>query len=228
MSDYTLLNTVANGTPPAAPTLATATTGGTVLAGTYGAAVSYVNAAGETLASAPASITTTGTTSTLTVSSPVAVAGATGWYAYVTQVGGTTYTRQQTAGSPTAIGTNLVITAPPTSGGAAAPTANGTGATQDFGTGNTMSRVSAEMTCDPGVTAATVVINGSTDGSTFVPLLTFTNGLRAAGVWFKAGSAYRAFNAVLSGYTGTGAVYVHADFRGGAASSSAGSGVGLF
>lgn len=226
--DYTLLNTNANGTPPAAPTLATATTGGTVAAGTYGAAVSYVNAAGETVASVPASITTTGSTSTLTVNSPVAVAGATGWYAYLTQVGGTTYTRQQTAGSPTAIGTNLTLTAPPTNTGAAPPSPNGTGANQDFGAGNTMSRVAAEMTCDPGVTAATVTIQGSTDGSTFVPLITFTNGLRCAGVWFKAGSAYRAFNAVLANYAGTGAVYVHADFRGGAASSSAGQGVGAF
>lgn len=112
---------------PAAPTLGTATTGGTVLAGTYQVKVTYVDAAGETLASASASQVTTGSTSTLTVTSPSALTGATGWYAYVTQAGGSTYTRQQTAGSPTAIGTGLTLTAPPTSSGANPPAANTSG-----------------------------------------------------------------------------------------------------
>lgn len=108
--------------PPTAPSLSTAASGGTVAAGTYGAEITYVNDNGETVASAPASVTTTGSTSTITISSPAAVAGATGWYAYVTQAGGSTYTRQQTAGLPTPIGTNLTLTAPPTSGGTTPPT----------------------------------------------------------------------------------------------------------
>ena len=70
-------------------------------------------------------MTTTADTSTLTVASPAANANATGWYAYITQVGGSTYTRQQTAGSPTAIGTGLTLTAPPTSTGAQPPTVAG-------------------------------------------------------------------------------------------------------
>lgn len=112
---------------PAAPTLATAATGGTVAAGTYTIAVTYVNAFGETLASATATITTTGSSSTVTITGPptanVGLAGvATGWYAYVSQAGGTSLTRQQAPGSPTAIGTSLTITAPPTSTGAPAPT----------------------------------------------------------------------------------------------------------
>ena len=41
------------------------------------------------------------------------------------QLGGSTYTRQQTAGTPTAIGTHLILTAPPTSSGAA-PLTTGT------------------------------------------------------------------------------------------------------
>ena len=47
----------------------------------------------------------------------------------MTQAGGAfaTATRQQTAGSPTAIGTNLVITAPPTSTGTLAQSANTAG-----------------------------------------------------------------------------------------------------
>lgn len=52
---------------PAAPTLTTSTTGGTLAAGTYTYRVSAVNAAGETLASSSTSITTTGSTSTVTV-----------------------------------------------------------------------------------------------------------------------------------------------------------------
>ena len=71
---------------------------------------------------------TAGSTSTITVPSPTGqilgpaapnFAAASGWYAYVSQVGGSTMTRQQAAGSPTAIGTNLTLTAPPTSSGAA-------------------------------------------------------------------------------------------------------------
>src|SRR6202162_1515611 len=114
---------------PAAPATATATTGGTVLAGTYQVEVTYVTSGGETVASAAASEVTTGSTSTLTITSPSAVTGATGWYAYVTQAGGSVFTRQQTAGSPTAIGTPLALTAPPTSSGANPPVANTSGST---------------------------------------------------------------------------------------------------
>lgn len=115
----------ASGTAPAAPVPTNAATGGTVLAGVYGVKVTYVAAGGETVASAAGTTTTTGTTSTLTVPSPAANANATGWYAYVTQVGGSTYTRQQAAGSPTAIGTGLTLTAPPTSTGAQPPATSG-------------------------------------------------------------------------------------------------------
>lgn len=111
---------------PGAVTLATAATGGTIAAGTYLAVVSVVTPLGETIGSAVSSIVTTGTTSTITIPSPTGIplgpaspnfTAATGWYAYVTQVGGSTFTRQQAAGSPTPIGTSLVLTAPPTSTG---------------------------------------------------------------------------------------------------------------
>ena len=104
---------------PVAPVPTTLASGGTVAAGTYGVELAYVNANGETLPSVNGPITTTGATSTITVPSPPASGNATGWYAYVTQVGGSTYTRQQTAGSPTAIGTSLTLAAPPSSGGLA-------------------------------------------------------------------------------------------------------------
>jgi hypothetical protein len=124
---------------PLATTLTTATTGGTVLAGTYQGLVTYVNAAGETVASAPATITTTGSTSTITAASPAANGNATGWYLYLNSIAApAVYCRQQTAGSPTAIGTNLTITAPPGTSGANPPAANtsaGTGTvTVDIGT----------------------------------------------------------------------------------------------
>ncbi|MEV7770584.1 hypothetical protein [Kitasatospora sp. NPDC086791] len=112
--------------PPTAPSVSTATTGGTVAAGTYQVEVSYTNASGETVASASSSVTTTGSTSTITVTSPAASGNATGWYAYVTQAGGASYTRQQTLGSPTAIGTNLTLTAAPTNSGAAPQASNTT------------------------------------------------------------------------------------------------------
>lgn len=111
---------------PVAPVTTTAATGGTVAAGTYQTVVTYVNPAGETVGSASGPITTSGATSTITIPSPAASGNATGWYAYVSQVGGATAsaTRQQAAGSPTAIGTALTLTAPPTSTGASLPASN--------------------------------------------------------------------------------------------------------
>ena len=110
---------------PHAPLPSTTATGGTVASGVYTVATTYMNAAGETIASAAGTVTTTGTTSTITVPAPSAPPGATGWYAYVSQAGGSTLTRQQA--SPSAIGTALTLTAPPTSTGAAPPAANTTG-----------------------------------------------------------------------------------------------------
>src|ERR1035441_7352084 len=49
---------------------------------------------------------------------PAAEGNATGWYAYVTQPAGSVFTRQQAVGSPTAIGSNLVLTTTPTLTGA--------------------------------------------------------------------------------------------------------------
>ena len=105
-------------TAPAAPTVSNLGTGGTVAAGVYLVKVSYTNASGESLPSTFTSTTTSGSTSTITIDSPPALGDATHWYAYVTQVGGSVYTRQQTSGSPTILGTNLTLTAPPTSSGA--------------------------------------------------------------------------------------------------------------
>ena len=55
---------------PGTPTLSTATTGGTIAAGTYNVAVSALDASGQTLVSTNASIATTGSTSTITVTNP--------------------------------------------------------------------------------------------------------------------------------------------------------------
>src|SRR5260370_34640479 len=52
---------------PPAPVLATATTGGTVAAGTYWVKVTAKNAQGETTGSSASKIVTTGATSTITV-----------------------------------------------------------------------------------------------------------------------------------------------------------------
>lgn len=125
-SDTLVLLAAALGAPSTPAPTNTGTTG-TILAGTYGVKVTYVNANGETVASAMGTTTTTGSTSTITVPSPSAKTSATGWYAYVTQAGGSTFTRQQLAGHPTAIGTNLTLTAPPTSSGAQPGTTDTTG-----------------------------------------------------------------------------------------------------
>jgi len=137
---------------PSAPGVATATTGGTVLAGTYQVTVTYTNAQGETIASTASPITTTGSTSTITITAPAAAAYATNWYAYVSQAGGTALsaTRQQAAGSPTLLGTNLVLTAPPTSTGLVAQLANTAGAittlTSPTVAGNIKGPISVKLT----------------------------------------------------------------------------------
>ena len=116
--EYPLLNAA-----PAAPTLSTGSSGGTLTAGTYQVEVTYVGADGETAASSATSQAISGV-QTLIITSPAATTApfaATGWYAYVTTAGGSTFKRQQTAGSPTAIGTNLTLTADPTTTGATAP-----------------------------------------------------------------------------------------------------------
>lgn len=106
---------------PAAPTLSQSS-GGALSAATYYAQISYVNAFGETVASAEASLAVSAN-NVLTVSSPANVTGATGWNVYVGSTSGTE-TKQNT--SPLAIGTNWTE---PTSGlitGAALPSSNST------------------------------------------------------------------------------------------------------
>ncbi len=195
-------NTTAGLAAPAAPTLATATTGGTVLAGTYQVEITVVNAAGESIASASSSQATTGSTSTLTVNSPAAGGGATGWYAYVTQVGGSTYTRQQTAGTPTAIGTNLVLTAPPTSTGANPPTANATGGiirpvpgrlvravvtTALTGSGSSLTFYDS-ATGQPGTPLLVIPVAAGAAGAIFVADAPAANGITALGSQLTAGA----------------------------------------
>ena len=96
------------------PTVTPNATGGNILAGTYQVEVTYVTNNGEQLPSAPQTVTTTGTASTITISSPPAATGVLGWYAYVTQAGGDTYTRQ--GGGEQTIGTALVLNNPPSGG----------------------------------------------------------------------------------------------------------------
>jgi len=76
---------------PVQSALSTATTGGTITAGTYKYIVTALNALGETLASNEQTIVTTGSTSTVTVTW-AAVTGATGYNLYKTAAGGATNT----------------------------------------------------------------------------------------------------------------------------------------
>ena len=109
---------------PPPPVLSTAATGGTVQQGAYQVEETYVMTSGgtETVPGGPATITTSGSTSTITISSPPDDPGVvSGWYAYVTGPDGSTYARQES--SPVAIGQAVTLTAPPV-GGAAPPVGN--------------------------------------------------------------------------------------------------------
>lgn len=107
---------------PPPPVLDSAATGGQVTAGAYQVVVTYETSGGsESAPSAPASITTSGSTSTLTIYSPPSHSGVTGWYAYVTGPNGAIYARQTTAsnsasGGLNSIGQPLTLTLPPSSG----------------------------------------------------------------------------------------------------------------
>lgn len=84
--------------PTTAPTLATATSGGTVPAATYYVSTSWYNTQGETFMSPEAVITTTGSTSTLTVTPGDSLpTGAVGFNIYIGSVSGSkTYSTQST------------------------------------------------------------------------------------------------------------------------------------
>ena len=106
---------------PTAPTPAVSTTGGTIAAATHYGVATYVNAAGETVGSTQLTWTATGTTSSVTIPSPAAVSGASGWRYYDGTVTGGPYTLQ---GATLALGTALTIVATPTTGGINPPVAN--------------------------------------------------------------------------------------------------------
>lgn len=121
--------------PPARPTL-TATPGGPLIARTYFIRVTYVNAAGETIASAENHVAIAAGRR-LTVNSPPALAGATGYNVYAGTTAGSGTLQNSAA---IAIGTRFTEpatglvagTAPPaadTSGGLVAPGAPGVGST---------------------------------------------------------------------------------------------------
>lgn len=110
--------------PPAAPTLASSTSGGLLAAGTYYVTVTYTTATGETTASGEASVTTTGSTGEITVTSPATATGATGYNVYASTSSGTEL--KQNGGSPITIGTNFTLSTLAT-GTATPPTINTTG-----------------------------------------------------------------------------------------------------
>jgi hypothetical protein len=97
---------------PAAPVPTTSTSGGSIAASKQvTVAVTYVTANGETAPSATGGVTTgAGATNKVTVPSPSALTGATGWVAYANTAGAGKLVRQ---GSVNAIGTPLDITTLP-------------------------------------------------------------------------------------------------------------------
>ena len=105
--------------PTAAPTLATATTGGSLPATTaYYVVYTITTGAGETLISPQASVTTgAGTTNDITVTAPASVTNATGYNVYVgTTSGGPYYLQQQGNTANTPFTSNFVVTVVSTAG----------------------------------------------------------------------------------------------------------------
>ncbi len=99
--------------PPGAPSLSAATTGGSLATGTLYAKLTYVGAFGETVGSNEANVSVTGPTGDVTVTAPSSATGATGWNCYAATASGAEVLQNTT---PIAIGTNLAITSLLTSG----------------------------------------------------------------------------------------------------------------
>jgi hypothetical protein len=116
--------------PPTTPVLSQQA-GGSWTAQTAWVKTTYVNAQGETVGSASASLAVTANNQ-LTIASPppagVGAGAATGWYAYVgvggSDPGDAAKYRQQALGSPTAIGSALILPGNPTAAGSVLPTFN--------------------------------------------------------------------------------------------------------
>ena len=110
---------------PAQATGTSSTAAGSLTSGSYYAVVTYVNPAGETVASAESAAIVLASTGEVIVNSPVAVADATGWNCYLCKT--TPGTEKLQNGSPVAIGTNftvttlLSVTSPPVTNTASSP-----------------------------------------------------------------------------------------------------------
>lgn len=109
--------------PLVAPTLGTATTGGTLVAGTYWVGYSYKDASGETIVSPATSIVVPGGTSTntVTVTAPALPAGATGINVYFSPTSAITLAFNGTSATNT-----YTVTAPNAGGAVASPAVNTT------------------------------------------------------------------------------------------------------
>lgn len=110
---------------PVQATGTSSTAAGSLTSGSYFAKVTYVNPAGETIASAESAAIVLGSTGEVIVNSPVAAGDATGWNCYLCKT--TTGTEKLQNSSAVAIGTNftvtslLSVTSPPVSNTASAP-----------------------------------------------------------------------------------------------------------
>jgi hypothetical protein len=79
------------------------------------------------------------------------------------------------------------------------------------------------------VAAATVALHGSTDNITFVPLITWTNGLKGPGTCYHPGQpGYRYFDLVVAGQAGAGNVTAEIDTFYGVSAGSAQGGRGMW
>jgi hypothetical protein len=121
-ADNTLCS--ANGylTPPPA-NVSTSSTGGNIPAGTYEVETTYMTNKGEETPSSTQSVTTTGGTSTITVTSPPSAptvngTTVTGWFVYITGPNGFTFSRQGSSATP--IGTDITLSGV-TQGGSSTP-----------------------------------------------------------------------------------------------------------
>lgn len=172
-------------TSPAAPTL-TSSAGGTLAATTYYVKITYVTAAGETLASGETSLAVAAN-NVLGVTSPAAQAGATGYNVYVSTATGTE-TKQNSA--PIAIGTGWTE---PTTGliaGAALPAAS---------TAGSLLTVSA-------VTNGTLAVNQQVNGAgsvTMCYIAGLVSGTGGTGTYTVTGSQTVASQTLTSDNGGT-------------------------
>jgi hypothetical protein len=88
--------------------------------------------------------------------------------------------------------------------------ANATGTTLDTGANSLVNKLNLDWKFPRSITAITVTVNSSPDGSSFTPVGVFTNVMELAAT-LELAATHRFYNCVVTNYAGSGTAVVLAE-----------------